>query len=392
LFSDRCARVTVALAAILAGCEIGETAIAPGEPRLVLHAVLSPTTTNQVILLERSWDGNNFVRKAGESYSTADPIGTGGGYGEVLAEVDVTRPDGVVIRASEPRLLAPQFGAGLYFLSLPGASLIGGGTYIINVRTSSGETLTAHTTVPVFPASAPVEQFQFDRQRDTMRVAWPKLPFSRAFQVWIDGPYGRSMFFTDSAGVRLVGSLRNVNVEGLPRVFLPGFTQAITVAAVDTNYYDYFRSGNHSQTGSGLVNRVNGGIGVFGSSVPIIRKRVQVVAPFTERIEGNYRFFGTPEDSARTLMIGMTVYVESKTSRSSSPDALTGSFRARPGIAVAMTGSFVGTRLADSIRIAFLRNQLITDTIDVFRGRVAGDTIVGVYTFRAGTWRFLKQN
>jgi hypothetical protein len=212
-----------------------------------------------------------------------------------------------------------------------------------------------------------------------------------AYHVVIDGPYGQTSFFTDSSHLRLIGSLRNVSVEGLPRVFQPGFTQSLTIAAVDSNYYGYFRSSTHSQTGVGLINRVKGGFGVFGASAPVVRRRLRVIAPFVDPIEGNFRYLGSPADSARTLMIGLTIYIVAKASKSDMPDALTGTFAARPGVNAPGSGGFLGARHRDSVHIAFLNNQTSADTLDVFSGRLAGDTIVGTYRFRTGTWRFLRQ-
>lgn len=393
MFSERWRAISfVTLAIAASGCELAETQLSPGRSRLVVHAVLSPTATSQVLLLERTWDGSTEIWKTGRAYNAADPIGTGGGYGEVLAEIDVIGPDGSVVRASEARLVNTMFGPGLYFLNIPSSSLTSGGQYQLRVRSSTGEELASETTLPLFPPNVTNDLVTFDRQRDTLTLTWPALTASPAYHVVIDGPYGQTSFFTDSSHLRLLGSLRNVSVEGLPRVFQPGFTQSLTIAAVDSNYYGYFRSSTHSQTGAGLVNRVRGGYGVFGASAPVVRRRLNVIAPFVDLVEGHFRFLGTPEDSARTLMIGLTVYVEAKSSRDNTPDAISGAFEARPGVNVAKSGGFLGSRRGDSVQFSFLNNQTLADTIDVFSGRLAGDTIVGVYRFRSGTWRFLRKS
>lgn len=379
------------LAAVLTGCELGESTLTPGPARLVVHSVLSPTAFNQVLLLERTWDGTTEIWKTGRAYNPNDPIGTGGGYGETLAEVDIIRPDGSVVRATEAQQLNPMFGPGLYFLNLPSSSLTGGGLYRLRIRSSGGEEVLAQTTLPSLPPNVANQAVTFDRQRDTLTLTWSPVTAAPAYHVVIDGPYGQTAFFADSNQVRLQGSLRNVAAEGLPRVFQPGFTQSLTIAAVDSNYYDYFRTSNHSQTGSGVVNRITGGFGVFGAAAPVVRRTVQVVAPFTEPVEGVFRYLGDATDSSRTLMIGLTIYLESKSGNASTPDALSGTFRSRPGVGVTATGAFLGRHLRDSVQVAFLRNQSLADTIDVFSGRLHGDTITGVYRFRTGTWKFLRQ-
>ena len=386
-------RAFAVIAFTVAGCELDEQVVSPSESQLVVHAVLSPTAGNQTLLLERSWDGVNTIWKTGQTYSQANPITGGGGFAEILAEVDVITPSGEVLRASEARLVNPTvFGAGLYFLPIQGSSLIPGGTYRLRVRTTANEELSATSVIPTFPRSVPVETANFDRVRDTVRLSWPPVAGAAAYHVILDSPYGPAAFFSDTTAIQLFGTLRNVTAEGLPHVFIPGFTQAVTVAAVDSNYYGYFRSSNHSQIGVGLINRVAGGLGVFGASAPVIRKQLRVVASFVEPFEGVYRYFGSAEDSARTLIIGLTMYLESRSTRSGSPDAVSGNYQARPGTGVPLNGSLLGLRWRDSLQLAFLSNQRLSDTLELFRARVVGDTIIGTYRFRAGTWRFLKRN
>jgi hypothetical protein len=381
-------------AIVFAACELAETELAPVEPRLVVHAVLNPGSVTQVLLLERTWDGDKYIWKTGRNYTQTDPIGGGGGYGEILAEVDLILPDGSVRRATEPRLFdGSPYGAGVYFLPISGSSLTPGAHYRLHIRTANGEELTSATTVPSFQPTVPIEEMNFDRQRDTAIISWPRRAGARAYHVVLQSPYGQTSFFTDTTVVRLTGSLRSVSIEGLPRVFIPGFTQSVTIVAVDSNYYDYFRSSTHSQTGTGIVNRVQGGLGVFGAVAPAVRRRLRVTAPFVQPFEGSFRYLGSPEDSARTLMIGLTLYLESSAAKSDAPDAISGQYRARPGAvpAAQLTGGMLGFRWRDSLRLVLLNNQQSTDTLEVFRARIAGDTITGTYRSRVGTWRFLKQ-
>ena len=93
------------------------------------------------------------------------------------------------------------------------------------------------------------------------------MPGARSYFVRVETPYGPLSFFTESTFVRLPGTLRNADVLSLPHVFIPGFPQTVTVSAVDSNYYDWYRTRNDAISGEGLVSRVKGGIGVFGSLV-----------------------------------------------------------------------------------------------------------------------------
>src|SRR5919106_1396832 len=155
------------------------------------------------------------------------------------------------------------------------------------------ETLTAETSVPEGdPAVAPTQRV-FDRVQDTVLLEWPSAPGARSYFVRIESPFGPMSFFTDSTRVRLTGGLRNLNLQALPRVFMPGFPQAVTVSAVDSNYYDWDRKHHERLSGTGVVNRVRGGIGVFGSLVRLRFLDFRVVAPQPEPAAGVFRFDGT---------------------------------------------------------------------------------------------------
>jgi len=385
----RCVPWGLAAIGLVTACELNQTVISPGESSLVLHAVLNQTTPIQSILLERAWDGVNYIYKSGQIYTQSDPVGTGAGYGEIQAEIDITTPSGAVVRATEPRLPVGGYGGGLYWASIPGTSLVPGGTYELRIRTKAGELMSTRTTVPLVSGTPPLTAVDFDRTRDTVPVEWATAPRTRAYLVVIQNPYRNVSFFTDSTVVRLTGGLRNVLVEGLPHVFLPGFQPLLTVFAVDSNYYDYYRADLESDRGD-VRSRVEGGFGVFGAAVPVLRQRLKVSAPFVDPVEGVYSLLGSASDSAHTLMIGVTLYLESKAARSGNPDAITGRYRSRPGAPSDSGGALVGIRFRDSVRVAFLRGQRLEDTIEVYRARVAGDTLIGKYSGRLGTWSFLK--
>ncbi len=70
---------------------------------------------------------------------------------------------------------------------------------------------------------------------------------------------------------------------------MPGFHQDILVAAVDSNFYDYYRTNNDPFTGAGIISRINGGLGLFGSLVTLTNGTLTVIADQTEPIEGRFR-------------------------------------------------------------------------------------------------------
>ena len=294
-------RSQVALLFLLSACEIEKVAIPRTDARVAMHAVLSPSAATQVVLLERTRSGAFAI--FAPPFDLADPVVSDEGIAESSAAVRLTTPDGQVLLAREDNTVrGDNKGQGIYRFALSGAELQRGGTYRLSVQTVKGDALAAETTVPGGVAVAVAEQRLFDRTRDTVVIEWPTAQGARSYLVRIETPFGPRSFFTDSTRVRLTGELRNADVNSLPRVFIPGFPQAITVSAVDSNYYDWYRTHNNRLSGIGLINRVRGGIGVFGSLVRLRFHDLRVVVPQREPAAGMFRFVGTPEEHASTLL------------------------------------------------------------------------------------------
>jgi hypothetical protein len=198
-------------------------------------------------------------------------------------------------------------------------------------------------------------------------------------------------FFTDSTRVRLTGALRNLNLQALPRVFFPGFPQAVTASAVDSNYYDWYRTNNDPFSGTGLINRVTGGYGVFGSLVRLRFEEFEVTAPQVEPEAGTFRI--VPEQFTATLVPTLELYVESRSARDDQADALSGRYHKRPiiGQTGCLTCGLLGTAKDGRIELAMLRDWYAQDTADVFRGDIRGDTIVGSYQIAGGLLRYVRE-
>ncbi len=112
-----------------------------------------------------------------------------------------------------------------------------------------------------------------------------------------------------------------------------------------------------------------------------------VVADQTEPIEGRFRL--SPLTTDQTAPATITLYVESKSSRTDVPDALSGRYTTvGPN---GRTDGIVGTRSGNHIELAFLLNQLAHDTIDVFAGELANGVLTGTYRKRGGQAVFVKQ-
>ncbi len=368
---------------LLTACEIDKVGIPRSNARVALHGMLSATAQSQMLLLERTRSGT------APSYDLSDPV-MNTSLAVSLAQVELTTPSGQTFFAVEDR----GQGAGIYRIALAGDALERGGAYLLSVRTVEGEVLTAQTSVPLGTADTIGEQRVFDRSRDTVTITWPVVAGgARSYMVRIETPFGPRVFFTDSSSIRLTGGLRNVDVTSLTRVFIPGFPQAVTVSAVDSNFYDWFRTENNPLSGTGLVNRVEGGIGVFGSLVRLHFEEFSVVTPQSEPASGTFLFEGTLLERRGTPNLSIELYVESRAARADQADALSGRYERRPflGMEGCATCGLLGNVRNGRIELAMLRAWSARDTADVFTGEIRGDTIVGFYRFGGGPVRFVKQ-
>ena len=377
---------------LLTACEIEKVSIPRTEPRLALHAVLSATASTQVVLLERTRTG--AVQMIAPPFDLADPVVSDEGIAETGAIVSLSTPGGGVAFATEDLFLRGDGkGGGVYRIPIAGALLERNATYRLTVQTRTGDVLVAETAVPAGDAAATVTPRTFDRARDTVTLEWPASAGARSYLVRIETPYGPRTFFTNDTRVRLTGDLRNADVDELPRVFIPGFPQIVTVSAVDSNFYDWYRTHNDALSGAGLVSRVRGGIGVFGSLVRLRDQEMRVTAPQSEPFAGTFKYVGPPNEALGTPYLTLELYLESRAARSDQPDALSGRFEKRPSFA--NTGcqvcGLLGTVQDGRVRLYFLRDWYARDTAETFTGELRGDTLVGSYRGFGGIARFVKQ-
>ena len=373
-------------------CEIEQVAITRTEARLATHAVLSATAPTQVVLLERTRTGASSVVLP--PFELEDPLGSDEGIAESGAVITLTTPDGQTLVAREDNVATTDGrGRGVYRFVLPGDALIRRAPYRLSILSDKGEVLSAETTVPEGVAATAAGERVFDRARDTIAVAWRAAAGARSYFVRIETPFGPRSFFTDSSHLRLTGALRNVDVVTLPHVFIPGFPQSITISAVDSNYYDWYRTHNDELSGTGLINRVRGGLGVFGSLVRLRFETVQVVVPQREPASGTFRFVGTPDELVSAPYLTLELYVESRAARSDQADALSGRYerQMRLGSTGCAVCGMLGTARNGHIEIAFLRAWSARDTTEYLTGELRGDTIVGRYRGFGGVARFVRQ-
>jgi hypothetical protein len=376
----------------LGGCELDKTAIPRTQPQLALHGVLSASAATQVVLLERTRTGRVYL--VAPPFDLGDPVVSDEGIAETGASMTLIAPDGTTYVAREDNTTRIDGkGEGIYRFALSGSQLQRNAIYRLSVRTTAGEVVTAETSVPGGTAAMSASLGTLDREHDTLQLAWPAVAGARSYFIRVETPYGPRSFFSESTSVRLPGLLRNINQEDLQHVFLPGFTQAVTVSAVDSNYYDWYRTHNDELSGEGLISRVTGGLGVFGSLVRLRFDSVAVVAPRSRPFEGRFDFFGTQAEALGVRYISFDIYLESPAARSGQSDALSGSYRPKPrfGYEGCLLCGFLGSTRDGHVELALLKDWSGADTVEVFDGRLVGDTLIGTFRFGGGPFRFVRQ-
>jgi hypothetical protein len=159
------------------------------------------------------------------------------------------------------------------------------------------------------------------------------------------------------------------------------------VAAVDSNFYDYYRTGNDPFTGSGLISRVVGGVGLFGSLVTISTGTITVTADQTPPVEGRFRLVSPTTLGSAPLASQLVIYIESPGARADLPDALTGRYTVFNST---RTDAMLGKRLGNSITLALLRGQAAGDTADLISAELRGDTLVGSSRTTSATVTYVR--
>jgi len=376
---------------VASSCKFNEITIPETAPAVVVHAVLNSSVLTQVVLVERTLTGAQPV--ADSAFSPGDPIRSDGGIpvsGASVAIIDSAGTESAGVEDRIPDGHGDSRGTGVYRVNFM-APLRPGGRYSLRVRTPQGETVTGETRVPQpLTTSTGALTRAFNRDHDTLSIEWNATPLSRAYAVRVESPFGPYFLFSDSTHLRLVGDARNLFANNLEHLFIPGFRQDVLVAAVDSNFYDYYRTNNDPFTGAGLINRLTGGIGVFAALSPLTSGTLAVTADQTDPVEGRFRASPATNDPARVSQ--MNVYVESKSTRADLPDVLSGRYVNAGNTAIA--NGIVGEMTGSRVTLVLVSNQLAHDTLDVFAGDLSSDgrTLTGTFRSQGNiTFTYVKQ-
>jgi hypothetical protein len=244
------------------------------------------------------------------------------------------------------------------------------------VRTADGRVVTGRTAVPGAPNGWNATEvlqprtLAYNRDADALRLDWTGAPGGRTYAVRVETPFGPWAFFSDSTAFTLRGGLRNFLAAGLPNVFLPGFTQRLSITSVDQHFYDYNRSGNDPFGGSGLISSIDGGLGLFGSLV--VLATYDVTTRRTDSAPIDARWTGT---AANGGTVDLDLWIDDP-----GPNASSIAGRQRAPLRYVL-----GTLAGETVRLATLAATSSADTVAFFTGRLAGDSLVGSYDRRFGT-------
>ena len=265
----------------LAGCRLTDVLVLPpGDPVVQVQAVLDPTRTLQTVLVQRSQSGEPTTDVSGASVTLTDldPRGC------AAPAVQLVETSSGVYQTTSLCPLAPGDRVELRVSTRDGA-IIAGTTRIPGIR---GINVRAGATSALFPPA----EITMDRTRDSVRVS---VDFSASDAMQIEavrtttGEGATLRFVSDTSSTGIPGNL--VDPFDERTIFRAGCYYELTVAALDTNYFDFTRSITNPLTGRGFINHLSGGIGVFGSIAPVTYE-LRVTAPQTDPREGVYRFTG----------------------------------------------------------------------------------------------------
>jgi hypothetical protein len=373
--------IALASVALLAGCEIESTTIPRAEATLVIHSVLNTAERNQFVLVEESLTGRQEVTTDGP-YNPGNPIASGNGVPVSGATVTLTDENGFVMTALERRTSSGQptgiYGIFLDAYNQPGApaQIVPGRRYTLRVQ-AAGKVATATTLVPraVSPIGTPLVPFNRDQQAINLPIN--DVEMARAYWVYLTAPISPYTLFTLDQEVAISGDSRNLFTEDLVRVFFPGFVQTLLVAAVDSNLYDYYRSGNDPFSGAGLISSIQGGLGLFGSMAIVERRELDVTqdpsgdpieATFTKRPNAN----GSTTAGPHTLRL----YLESK-GADGGLDRLSGSWLTGDAFSGMTRGSVIGDRKGETVDLQILESHSTARVSSLYHLRFSGDTLIG---------------
>jgi hypothetical protein len=189
----------------------------------------------------------------------------------------------------------------------------------------------------------------------------------------LDAPFGRmrALFETPVTLAAFSASLFAGDLNGAPPAarlitdLLPGVVSEARVSALDSNYVRALRAGSEEDpfSSENPGSSIDGGVGLFGSLVPLTVLRVAVVSFVDEPIEGRYAIIDGPANAPAELRIF------------SYRGALSGSY-GPSGTAAALVG---GRGVNPPVHLEFYSDRFALAVYGRFEGRYASGELIGTF-------------
>ncbi|MFQ5705285.1 MAG: hypothetical protein ACE5HT_14845 [Gemmatimonadales bacterium] len=324
--------VVTAASLALTACDLKEVVVPQGDPTVIVQAVMRPDLTQQFVVLERSFTGDIDP----QDFEIGD-IPTEGfpriPIESALVQVSNLDMPGDPCGATVDFPNKPQaFGLfklpGVYWGPPSCPTMRPGDRLMLWVETPDGEVVTGTTQVPgMNGASLNVagrstmfggsDTAVFNRDTDTLRVN-VQAAVGRLLQIEVlrigelNAISGEDLdegvkVLADTTAIALPGDLIDAFEPGDgDDIFRGGRIYVMTVSLTDLNFFDFTRSRSSQFTGRGFINRLTGGIGVFGSLVAT-STTLLTVADIDDPREGVYRLSGRVQGIV--VDVTLTVYL-----------------------------------------------------------------------------------
>jgi hypothetical protein len=366
---------------------------------VAVNSVLNSGTAEQVVLVERTLTGGRHCEEDPTLPSPStrldgvcaadpeDPIVAAGGEPISGATVVVVGPAGdSAVAVEDLTRRSDGKGAGVYrFLNaaLDPSLRLGaqaslavrpGARYTLRVSTELG-TARGATTLPLATPATQTARVTFNVERgDVVRRSARPAAGAASYLVVLDAANGRAQRLYDTpvsltafSGTLIAAAEGDLSGEGRVGVSLyPGLPTDASVVAIDTNYRRFLRADDDEDpfSSENPGSSIEGGVGLFGSVVPLSVMRLDVVSFVDEPIEG--RFIISVGPSAAPAEMRLFSY----------RGVLSGSFLpSRSG-----TAAVFGSRGTDPpLRLDFYSDRFELARVGSFEGRVVAGDLVGTF-------------
>ena len=295
---------------VATGCELADTTAPSVESRVVVHAVLNPTSTQQNVIVERT------LRSVLEGSTGGVPYHPIAGARVVIygpREDSVVAVAGSGTSSGTYRVQSVTITNGSAGTASPNVlRLRPGERYRLRVETSLG-VVTGETRIPA--AGGPVDGARrtFNLDRDTLRLDVAAVRNAAGFVLRHETRARFEERYRTGVNTALVLplALGPGDPEELEWSFsfahsgvLPGLAQNFIVVAVDSNYFRYNVAGFDPFGDETRGNTLTGGVGLFGSVAPLMAKTLDLTADIDTPAEGAW----TAERNSATLPLTLSLY------------------------------------------------------------------------------------